>query len=105
MSVTHEEIQAKSMLNKLKHVDDWFWVRYTTNPYRGCIHACEYCDARSHTYQTHADFDQTILIKANAQEVLEKEIKKVKPDCVGIDGVTDAYQPAEKEFRITRKLL
>ena len=102
------EIEAKSILQKQKFRDNWFWNRYGINPYRGCQFACNYCDAITEKYLVHEsyeDFSRIIYVKKNAPEVLEKEVKKVKPDVVAMSGVTDPYQPAEKKYELTRKIL
>ena len=102
------EIEAKSILTKHKFRDNWFWNRYAINPYRGCQFACNYCDAITEKYLVHKnykDFSRVIYLKKNAPELLEKEIKKVKPDVVAMSGVTDPYQPAEKKYGVTRKIL
>jgi len=106
--VKFEEIKSKSILNKYKYRDNWFWCRYSINPYRGCQFACNYCDAITEKYLVHENFEdffRTIQVKTNAPELLEKEVKKVKRDVVAIDGVSDAYQPVEKKYNITRKAL
>ncbi len=72
--------QAKTMVNKLKHVDSWFWIRYTLNPYRGCAHLRVYCDARANQYGLADTFDQVVYYKENAVEVLEKQLPKLKRD-------------------------
>ena len=102
------EIEAKSILQKQKFRDNWFWNRYGINPYRGCQFACNYCDAITENYLVHKDykdFSRIIYVKRNAPEVLEKEVEKLKPDVVAMSGVTDPYQPAEKKYELTRKML
>ena len=102
------KIEAKSVLQKQKYRDNWFWNRYNLNPYRGCQFACNYCDALTEKYLVHkdyTDFSRIIYVKKNAPEVLEKEVKKVKPDVVAMSGVTDPYQPAEKKYELTRRIL
>jgi DNA repair photolyase len=81
------------------------------NPYRGCEHGCIYCFARP----THAwaglsaglDFESRLFRKANAPDLLVKELSRPayipKPIALGIN--TDAYQPVEREQRLTRRLL
>ena len=102
------EIEAKSVLQKQKFRDNWFWNRYNLNHYRGCQFACNYCDAITEKYLVHKDykdFTRIIYIKRNAPEVLEKEVETLKPDVVAMSGVTDPYQPAEKKYELTRKIL
>lgn len=106
--VEFRELKSRKILNKLKYRDNWFWCRYTLNPYRGCQFACNYCDAIAEKYLVHKkveDFSRIIYAKTDAPELLKKEIKKAKRDVIGIGGVTDAYQPAELKFGVTRKVL
>lgn len=84
---------------------------YSINPYRGCSHGCIYCFARpTHEYlglSAGLDFETKILVKHNAPELLRKELssKKWQPQTIAFSGVTDCYQPAEREFRLTRRCL
>ena len=81
------------------------------NPYRGCEHGCVYCFARpSHAYldcSPGLDFETRIFYKPNAPELLARELAKpgyrCQPIALGVN--TDAYQPAERKFGITRGLL
>ncbi|MHA1985961.1 MAG: radical SAM protein [Promethearchaeota archaeon] len=99
--------EYKSVLNKLKYPDSWFWSRYTLNPYSGCAHACIYCDARSQRYYLE-DFENEVIIKTNFDKKLDLRLKRARtllPDVIAPGGVTDAYQPIEKEIEQTRKVL
>ncbi len=81
------------------------------NPYRGCEHGCIYCYARpSHAYWGYSaglDFETKLTAKANAAEALERELSKpgYSPATIMIGSNTDAYQPTERERRITRGVL
>ncbi|MEM7016245.1 MAG: PA0069 family radical SAM protein [Pseudomonadota bacterium] len=83
----------------------------SVNPYRGCEHGCVYCFARpTHAYyglSPGLDFESHLLYKPNAAELLRKELSRkryqCKPIALGIN--TDAYQPVERELKITRQLL
>lgn len=100
--------QPKGILNTLKAVDPWFWCRYTLNPYNGCEHACIYCDARSQKYHMQEGFDEVIVVKADPHVILEYTLKRGRgliPDVVGFGGACDAYQPAEKTYQNSRRLL
>jgi len=106
--VKFKEIKTKTVLNKYKYRDNWFWCRYSVNPYRGCQFACNYCDAITEKYLVHEnieDFSRIIYVKTNAPEILEKELKKAEKDVVALSGVTDPYQPAERKYEVTRKVL
>lgn len=102
------EKQYKSIIKKNKFIDHWFWTRYAINPYNGCQFGCIYCDARSDHYHMPTDFENEILIKTNVGPMLDQRISRARtflPDVVGIGGVTDSYQPAEKKYENTRSLL
>lgn len=81
------------------------------NPYRGCEHGCIYCFARpSHTYLGHSaglDFETKLYAKRDAAKLLRSELSKsgyrCEPVAIGVN--TDAYQPLEKQLRITRSVL
>ncbi|MBO4727931.1 MAG: radical SAM protein [Spirochaetaceae bacterium] len=75
------------------------------NIYRGCMHGCIYCDARSSCYQfTHAFED--IEVKQNAPELLEAALRKKRRRCmIGTGAMGDPYIPLEKDLRIMRRCL
>ena len=83
----------------------------SVNPYRGCEHGCVYCFARpSHAYldlSPGLDFETRLYAKTNAAERLRHELARPgyvpAPIALGIN--TDAYQPIERRYRITRQLL
>ncbi|MDQ3288069.1 MAG: PA0069 family radical SAM protein [Pseudomonadota bacterium] len=83
----------------------------SVNPYRGCEHGCVYCFARpSHAYldlSPGLDFETKLYAKTNAAERLRAELARpayrAEPITLGIN--TDAYQPIERRYRITRELL
>ena len=85
--------------------------RFSINPYRGCAHGCAYCYARpGHEYlgmNAGLDFESKIMVKEDAPRLLRKELNRPgwAPETIAISGVTDCYQPAERQFRITRGLL
>ncbi|WP_235295719.1 PA0069 family radical SAM protein [Portibacter marinus] len=84
---------------------------YSINPYQGCEHGCIYCYARpTHNfwgYSSGLDFEQKILIKENAAELLEQKLKSKRWKCcpIALSGNTDCYQPIEAKLKITRSLL
>lgn len=84
---------------------------HSINPYRGCAHGCAYCYARpTHEflgYNAGIDFETKILVKRDAARLARAEMMKKswKPVAVVISGVTDPYQPIERELRVTRSVL
>jgi DNA repair photolyase len=100
-----KEIQAKTLLVRVKGPDDWFGLYYNMNLYRGCQHQCIYCDSRSECYQIE-NFNQDVLIKANAVELLRRELAgKRVIGTIGTGSMNDPYMPLEAELRLTRGAL
>ncbi|HET9055132.1 MAG TPA: PA0069 family radical SAM protein, partial [Cyclobacteriaceae bacterium] len=99
----------KKIINKIESPD--LHGMYSMNPYQGCEHGCIYCYARNtHEYYGFSaglDFESKIIVKKNAAEVLEKQIlhPKWQPVPIMLSGNTDCYQPQERKFQITRKML
>jgi len=85
--------------------------RYSVNPYRGCAHGCAYCYARPyHEYlglNAGLDFETRIFVKHDAPQRLREFLARPKwrPEPIVFSGVTDCYQPAERQFRLTRQCL
>ncbi len=98
----------KTILNKYKFIDSWFWCRYSINPYNGCEFACTYCDSRSHKYHLQPEFDHIVYVKNGVGTMLERRLSQARtllPDVVSLGGTCDAYQPAEERYQNTRQCL
>lgn len=100
---------SKSIVSENSSPDVPF--RYSVNPYRGCAHGCAYCYARnSHEYlgfNAGLDFETKIVVKHDAPRLFRDFLaaKSWKPEPITFSGVTDCYQPAEREFQLTRQCL
>jgi len=100
-----KEIQAKTLLSHVKQPDPWFGLKYNMNLYRGCQHRCIYCDSRSECYQIE-NFDGEVLVKANAMELLQRELsRKRKKGTIGTGSMNDPYMPVEKKLNLTGRAL
>src|SRR3989440_12845058 len=89
------------------------------NPYRGCEFACKYCYARyTHEYMEldGAEFEKKIYVKKDAAALLAWDVARkysysseasggTRPDHIAIGTATDPYQPAEREYGVTRACL
>jgi DNA repair photolyase len=81
------------------------------NPYRGCEHGCIYCFARpTHAYQGLSpglDFESKLFVKPDAAELLVRELSapNYRPRVIAMGTNTDPYQPIERKWRVTRKIL
>lgn len=108
-NITVIDDQSRSILSENDSPDINF--RWSANPYRGCAHACAYCYARpTHEYLdmgAGTDFDTKIVVKRQAPELLRATFDKPswKGELVMFSGVTDCYQPIEKELELTRRCL
>jgi DNA repair photolyase len=108
-TITLLEDQSRSILSHNDSPDLGF--SWSANPYRGCQHACGYCYARpSHEYLdlgAGTDFDTKIVIKPRAAELLRDAFEKPswKGELIMFSGVTDCYQPVEKELELTKQCL
>ncbi|RLF48444.1 MAG: radical SAM protein [Thermoplasmata archaeon] len=96
----YEEIRARVALVRsgLSGVD------YALNPYVGCEHDCVYCYGPYVTKRDRKNWGRIVRVKRNLPYILSKEIKRVR-GIITIGTVTDAYQPAERKYEITRMCL
>lgn len=99
-----QNIEAKSILSRLREHDNFFGIAYNMNLYRGCQHGCIYCDTRSECYGIN-DISK-ISVKKNALDLLPKELtsKKIRAT-IGTGSMNDPYMPIEKELQLTRGAL
>ena len=112
-------LPIKSMLNSPAQTGMEFW---SVNPYVGCEFGCTYCYARfAHRYVVERagaragspdwdqdDFERRIFVKSDAANVLALTLRKpsrLGGHSIAIGTATDPYQPAERQFRITRQIL
>jgi DNA repair photolyase len=103
------EDDSRTIINKVESTDIPF--SWTVNPYRGCEHGCIYCYARpGHEYfglSLGVDFETKIYAKKRASELLRRELDhpRWRGEPVVMSGVTDCYQPVERDLKITRSCL
>ena len=102
--VTFVPYRPKTILNKHKRADHWFWTRYSAYPYLGCQHGCEFCYCREQKYSPYDDpddFSYVIKVKENAPALLRRALGRTPVDLI----FTGDYQPAERKFRLSRQML
>ena len=81
------------------------------NPYRGCEHGCIYCFARpTHAYHglsAGLDFETKLFAKPDGPKLLREELSnpRYKVRTIAIGTNMDAYQPIERQLRLTRSIL
>ncbi len=110
-------LPVRSVLNKCDSNRVPF--EWTINPYRGCEFACKYCYARyTHEYMEldGGEFEKKIYVKKDAAALLAQDVSRKysysseksdgeRPDHIAIGTATDPYQPAEREYGVTRACL
>jgi DNA repair photolyase len=121
---------VRSVLNSSASTHMGFW---SINPYVGCEFGCTYCYARdthkwtveralNRTEVPHSStvpsfhgsdlrpeeaFEKEILVKSDVAEVLGRTLNpaRLAGESLVIGTATDPYQPAERRFRLTRRIL
>jgi DNA repair photolyase len=131
----YELIKAKSLLSKPTVADGWFHINRGLNAYRGCEHLCAYCDGMAEHYHVDdfltrvqvkenapevlrrelikAGFtprghlpEGTLLPYLSRSDALRVARQGPRLSVIGVcGGVSDGYQPAEKQYRVTRRIL
>ncbi len=98
-----KEIKAKSIIVKTNLPEGDFVI----NPYIGCGHGCKYCYARfMKRFTGHTEpWGSFIDIKINAPDLIPERTNKYKGKYITMSSTTDPYNPLEKKYKLTRKIL
>lgn len=110
-------LPVKSILNRCDSKRVSF--EWTINPYRGCEFGCKYCYARyTHEYMEldGGEFERKIYVKQDAGPLLAYDVSHKysyesassageRPEHIAIGTATDPYQPAERDYGVTRACL
>ena len=98
-----KEIKAKSIIVKTNLPEGDFVI----NPYTGCAHGCQYCYARfMKRFTGHTEpWGEFVDVKINAPDLIPTDTTKYRGKWITIGSVTDPYQPIERKYKITRKIL
>jgi len=110
-------VQVRSVLNSPAATHMPFW---SLNPYVGCEFGCTYCYARdTHRYLVERmggevetlpaweAFERRVIVKPDIADVLARTLEpaRLAGSSLVIGTATDPYQPAERKFRLTRRVL
>jgi DNA repair photolyase len=119
------QLAPRSILNSPQQTGVDFW---SLNPFVGCEFGCSYCYARyAHRYVVERahdagrlsgaefrDFERHIFVKRDLLGALDRDLQRYfrSADAAGgpaapivIGTATDPYQPGERRFRVTRRVL
>lgn len=131
----YECVKARSLLSKPHVADSWFHMNRSLNAYRGCEHGCVYCDGNSEYYHVDNFYTQirvkenaadilskelkklgftskseletetlwSFLDDEDAKRIAEKVQRKLVIGACG--GVSDGFQQAEREHKVTYRIL
>ena len=110
--VNYKLIESKSIIDRIEaeSFERGAPVRLTLNPYVGCEYACTYCFNKfmykfSKHHNTPRDINEIIGVKTDMPELLRKALPKLDKELLWLGSMCDPYQPAEKEYEITRQCL
>ncbi len=106
--VEYRSLPTRKFLNRCQSARVPF--NWTINPYRGCEYGCKYCYARfTHEFMELREpdsFETEIYAKDWDLEAFRRELRSLKEgDVIGLGTGTDPYQPAERRFGLTRRVL
>jgi DNA repair photolyase len=102
------EVEAKSIItpSKLPTVD------FVVNPYTGCAFGCAYCYASfmgRFVNETNGAWGDYLYVKTNAVQLADRELARMperkRHGTLLMSSVTDAYQGAERKYRLARGIL
>jgi DNA repair photolyase len=101
-----QEIRCKHLL----HRAGASFAEWTLNPYIGCGFGCSYCYVpvlRAKRGQEEIGaWGSWVQVKVNAPDVVRREMLDMPRDAhILIGSATDAWQPVEKRYRISRGVL
>ena len=100
LTVRRVECKSALSISRLPGLD------WALNPYRGCSHSCAYCYAQDVTrFELGRPWGEVVEAKINIASKLGRELSKASSGIIGIGTVTDPYQPAEEDYRLTRSCL
>jgi DNA repair photolyase len=84
-------------------INEYYLSSYTVSIYDGCEFGCAYCDGWASRLRP---FNEIVRVGLNLPEQVARELEQVdRGDLIGITAQTDAYQPAESAYRLTRQVL
>lgn len=80
---------------------------YVINPYQGCQLGCLFCYAQFNkaAKKEPMPWGSYVKVKLNAAEILERELKDIKPESVLLGSTTECFQPVERKYSLTRTII
>jgi DNA repair photolyase len=101
----YQLLQPKVTITELDKPHPVFLHKIAVNPYTNCSYGCQYCYAIKDE-EINQPYSPRIGVKTNIVYCLKRTLKNIdSPVPVALGTLTDPYQPAEKEFQISRHCL
>ena len=98
-----DQIDGLAIGDRRPTINEYFLSSYSMAVYDGCEFGCPYCDGWAYRLRP---FNETVRIATDLPLLAEAELDTIdRGDLIGITALTDAYQPAEATYRLTRQLL
>jgi DNA repair photolyase len=98
-----DQIDGLAIGDRRPTINEYFLSSYSMAVYDGCEFGCPYCDGWAYRLRP---FNETVRIATDLPMLAESELDMIdRGDLIGITALTDAYQPAEATYRLTRQLL
>lgn len=93
--MNYRDVTCSQALKAITRPDTLFQGQYTLDPYQNCALGCRYCDSAV----------DTVDVKVNILEVLERELGQLTPGRVILGSVHDPYQPIEEQRGLSKAIL
>lgn len=98
-----DELEGPVLSKRRPSINELFLSSYTMHIYSGCELACPYCDGWAYGNRP---LNETIRVPLNLPRQLARDLQQVdRRDLIAITALSDPYQPAEQNYRITRQTL
>ncbi len=84
-------------------INEFFLSSYTLSIYAGCEFGCPYCDGWAYGSRP---LNEVVRVPFDLPQRLDQELATIdRRDLIGVTALSDPYQPAEQQYRITRQVL
>lgn len=98
-----DRLGAPAIGKRRPTINEYFLSSYTMAVYEGCEFGCPYCDGWALRSRP---FNETVRVAVDLPDRVADELQAIdRGDVVGITALSDAYQPAEGAYRLTRQVL
>ncbi len=104
MGIHLQEVLARSVVHRSRIPG----MDFVINPYSGCAFGCLYCyaDFTRRFHRGPEPWGGYVDVRINAPDRVSRELRRVPQGSrILLSSVTDPYQPVERRYRLTRRIL